>query len=242
MSPAFWELSSPESNKGLAEWDDSVDLGGPIYCSANPGHQRAGKRLTDLSVLLTSKRIPDFVWTWHSECLIQDQVLQLFRERGFTGFEVKPVRAQMKIRAKKPDPCDDNPGLTAELANQIKIPTLWELVVTGWAGVTSPESGVRLLESCSTCGLTSYSCFTDPTRLIDDSQWDGSDFFMVWPLPKFIFVTQRVAQTIRRTKLQGAHLKHLSKLKCKSRLGPGRLSYWMPEARARELGEPLGIY
>ena len=242
MQQVFWELTGPESTRGLAEWDDSVKLEGPIYCSANPGHRHAGKRLTDLSVLLTSRRIPDFVWTWSSNCLIQDHVLRLFHEQGFSGYEVKPVKARMKVRAKEPDPCDDNPGLRAEVAAKIEIPTLWELVVTGWAGMAPPESGVRLIESCPACGLKGYSCFTDPSRLIDESQWDGSDFFIVWPLPNFIFVSARVARFIRRSRLLGAHLKQPSKLRCEGILRGGRLSYRMPEPRARELGEPLGIY
>jgi hypothetical protein len=242
MPHIFWKLTSPETTRGLAEWDDSMKLGGPVFCPTNPGHRRAGKRLTDLSVLLTSKKTPDFVWTWQSECLIQERVLQLFREQGFTGFEVKPVRARMKVRAKEIDPCDDNPGLTEAEVSKARTPTLWEVVITGWAGMAPPESGIRLIESCPDCGLKGYSCFTDPSRLIDESQWDGSDFFMVWPLPRFIFVTDRVARFINDNKLRGVGLKHLTELKCEGILRGGRLSYRMPEARARELGEPLGIY
>lgn len=239
----FWKLSKPDSVRGLAEWDDTVKFGEGIRCPVNPGHGRGGKRITDLSVLLTSKTIPDFVWTWYSDCLIQDHVLRFFREQGFTGFEVRPAHARMKIRAKHPDPCDDNPGLRAGEVAQLEIPTLWELVVTGWAGMAPPESGVRLAKLCPACNYREYSCFTDATKLIDESQWDGSDFFMVWPLPRYIFVTDRVAKAIRGRKLRGSQLKPSSRLECgTSGLAPGRLSHWMPEDRARQLGEPLGIY
>jgi hypothetical protein len=173
---------------------------------------------------------------------MQDRVLQLFREQGFTGFEVKPVKARMKVRANAPDPCDDNPGLSASDAAKANIPTLWELVVTGWAGMAPPESGIELIQSCPHCGLKSYSCFTDPTRLIVETQWDGSDFFMVWPMPGFIFMTDRVAKFIRDRKLRGVSMKRLNELKCEGILRGGRLSYWMPDARAREVGTPLGIY
>lgn len=243
MRDSFWKLSSPESLKGLAEWDDTVKYGEGVRCPVNPGHGRGGRRVTDLSVLLTSKTIPDFVWTWYSDCLIQDHVLRFFREQGFTGFDVRPAHAHMKIRAKQPDPCDDNPGLVAQEAARIEIPTLWELVITGWAGMARAESGVKITQHCPACSLTYYSCFTDPTRLIDESQWDGSDFFMVWPLPAFIFITDRVAQAIRRRRLRGAQIRALTTLRCHSAsISPGRLSDWMPERRARELGEPLGIY
>ncbi len=239
---AYYELSRPDTVRRLAEWDDSVRLESVRY-PVDPGHARVGKRLTDLSVLLTSRRIPDFVWTWYSDCLIQDHVLRFFRGQGFTGFDVKPCSGSHEDRARRPDLCDDNPGLRAGEAAQLEIPTLWELVVTGWAGVAPPESGVRLAKFCPACSHRVYSRFTSPTKLIDESQWDGSDFFMVWPLPRYTFITDRVAKAIRGNKLRGALLKPLSKLECKvSSLSPGRLSHWMPEDRARQLGEPFGIY
>jgi len=239
----FWCLSPPEGNRGLAEWADDMDVE-QILCSLDPDHMRGGKRTTDLRVLLTCKSITDFVWDWLSECLIQDGVLRLFQEAGFTGFEVKPVEARIKVRAKRPDPCDDNAGLKAEDAAAVGIPTLWELVVTGWGGIAPPESGIRLDESCPACGLLHYTSFDNPALLIDEKQWDGSDFFIVWPLPGFIFVTDRVARFIRKHKLTGARLQASETLRklVPGGFSPGRLSYCMPEERARQLGEPLGIY
>lgn len=246
MTSKFWNLSSPDSIRGLAEWDESMDFE-QILCPANPDHRRAGKRLTDLSVLLTSRKIKDFVWTWYSECLIQDHVLNLFRDKGLTGFEVKPVQARTKVRARHPDPCDDNPGLSADVAAEMEIPKLWELVVTGWGGVAPEESGIRLVKACDACGYLEYTFFEDPSLLINEHQWDRSDFFMVWPLPKYVFVTDKVAKLIRKHGLTGARLRAPETLNGVSRMpnagfAPGRLSRWMPEARARELGEPLGIY
>ena len=51
-----------------------------------------------------------------------------------------------------------------------------------------------------------YSDFTNPEFLIDESQWDGSDFFMVWPLPRFIFVSNRGPRLICRHELTGCVL------------------------------------
>jgi hypothetical protein len=31
--------------------------------------------------------------------------------------------------------------------------------------------------------------------------WDGSDFFMVWPLPRFIFVTEKAKNVVERAGL-----------------------------------------
>jgi len=114
--------------------------------------------------------------------------------------------------------------------------------------MAKPESGIRLDESksCAVCGSLQYTDLTDATQLIDESKWDGSDFFMVWPMPKFVFVTERVVNVIREHHLTGVRIEPIWELKPSPHVipgySPGRLSYWMPERRARELGEPLGIY
>jgi hypothetical protein len=220
----FWVMRDTKSLSKLAEWvDDEIETE-KIICPANPGHRRGGKRLTDLSIALPGSRTEDFVWTWQSECLFTDHVLELFKAEGFTGFEVKPVKSRYKKAVHTP-------------------PRLWELVVTGWAGMAPPESGVRLIRSCPSCKLNTYSEYQSPDKLIDESQWDGSDFFMVWPLPLYFFITDRVAETIRRQHFSGAAIKPPGELAVSDgTFSAPRLSWWMPEARAREIGEPLGIY
>ncbi len=226
MQGEFWRLESPSSPARRAEWDHGrVELE-TITCPVSEGHQRSGRRLTDLSVVLPRGSVESFVWTWQSECLMQDHVLGLFRSRGFTGFEVKPVTARFDGSSEKP-------------------PTLWELVLTGWAGMASSASGLRLDEakSCAVCGHLTYTGLVDPGHLIDKEKWDGSDFFMVWPFPRLVFVTQRVVDAIRENKLTGVRaVRGWSFEPVTDEFSPGRLSYSMPEGRARELGEPLGIY
>jgi hypothetical protein len=224
ITERFWHLFSPESTKKLAEWVHGEVILESVRCPACEGHQRSGRRVSDLSVVLPGTTIDDFIWTWQSDCLIQDRALKLFQERGFTGFQVKPARARFKR------------------AETGQAPTLWELVVTGWAGMAPAESGIRVKQRCPACGHTTYTGCAVPARLIDESQWDGSDFFIVCPLPKFKFVTSRVAESIREAELTGANLRPLRDMKPTKGYGPGRLSYFMPERRARELGEPLGIY
>ena len=221
----FWNLESPSSTREQANWDDGMDWE-RIVCPVNPGHQRAGKRITDLHIVVPSHGISDFIRTpVLSYCVIRDQVMRLFRKEGITGFVVKPVKVQCSRTDEAP-------------------PILWELVVTGWAGMAKPASGVRLDESasCRECGHLRYKGLCNPKELIDGSQWDGSDFFMVWPLPKYIFVTNRVVTIIRDHRLTGFHPAPVSELRKTDGFTPGRLHYYMPEDRARQLGEPLGIY
>lgn len=196
---AFYQLSDPDELRhyadkvylygqpkwanqfGLAEWaEDMVELES-IVCPIDPGHQRAGKRLSDLTIVLPSPEVGDFVWTWLSDCLITDRVLWLFRQAGLTGFEVRPVVVEKVKRLDK--------------RRLEEIPTLWELVVTGKGGDARPESGIRVIHRCEACGLVKYSSYQNGI-LVDEAQWDGSDFFTVNGYPKHILVTERVKDLI----------------------------------------------
>jgi len=231
LANKFWRLDkiwTSQASRRQAEWDhDEMESAlEVIECPVNPGHQHAGKRLRNLSVVLPDNEVQDFVWTWYSECLLRDNTLALFRSAGFTGFETKPVAARFRSAKSAP-------------------PKLWELVVIGWAGMASPASGVRLDESksCTICGHLTYTGLLHPDLLINEASWDGSDFFMVWPFPRFIFITERVARAIRSHNLRGARTVRGSDFNpVTDQFSPGRLSYLMPQQRARELGGPLGIY
>ncbi len=227
MENSFWLLDkSWTSPRKRAEWDhdrmrlESIEC--PIYGKM---HQRGGKRLTDLNIVLPDDEVDDFVWTWQSECMVQNRTLELLRSCGLTGFVVKPVLARFVRSAKA-------------------VPQLWELVLTGWGGMAKSEAGIHLdeLKSCPECGLLQYTGLSNARQLIDETKWDGSDFFMVWPLPRYVFVTERVIRIVREHRLTGVQITPLSELKRTDGFSPGRLSYSMPEERAQELGKPLGIY
>jgi hypothetical protein len=189
MTPTpFWELTSPHSTNKLAEWVHEEMKLEIVSCPIDEAHNGPGKRLTNLTVKLPSKHVDNLVWTWLSECLIQDHVLETFKEEKLTGFAVEPVRARF------------------DLDNGTKPPRLWELIVKGQAGVAPPESGIRRVFECPGCGYTKYSDCSAPGKLIDESQWDGSDFFTIWPLNKFIFITDRVARVLKRERWRGYRL------------------------------------
>ena len=77
-SPDFWHLASQSSSARLAEWVPGEIETEKVRCPAEKGHSRGGKRLTSLSVALRGQGVENFVWTWLSECLLQDDVLDLF--------------------------------------------------------------------------------------------------------------------------------------------------------------------
>ena len=242
----FWLLRPPDRRQ--AEWDEGMIWRREDYpesAGSGPyvGWGGSAKRLTELRIKLVSTRTPDLVWTaW--DLLVQDRVAQMFKEQGFTGFELRPASVRWKVG--KPDfdrtyDDDDSPGISTRDALRLEIPTLWELLVIGWGGLAPPESGMRPVP-----GSSEWEGIPNWAHVIDASQWDGSDFFMVWPYPLFRIVTDRVARFIKKHKLTGAKLIAPERYRRHPWLipgaDPGRLSELMPEPRAREIGEPLGIY
>lgn len=197
---AFYELSDPDRLRhykeggylygqpewakryGLAEWTDDVEYPfEQVGCPVNPHHGRLVERAMDLRIILPSSSVGDFVWTWYSDCLITDRVLLLFQEARLMGFKVRPVVVEKVKRLGK--------------KRLEEIPTLWELVVTGKGGDARPESGIRIIYRCEACGYAVYSSYQNGI-LVDEEQWDGSDFFTVNGYPKHILVTERVKDLI----------------------------------------------
>jgi len=225
MKNSFYRLSSTSSLRKLAEWNDSEMSLEHVICPTTPGHQHAGKRKSTLSVTLPNTKVDDFVWTWYSELLIQEHVIHFFETHALTGYTVSS--AKCKFKGKK--------AINTQ-------PPLFEFKVIGWGGVAPIESGIKLISSCDRCKSTSYSQPTNPSRIFDYSQWDGSDFFMIWPLPKYIFISERAAILLRFSLFKGFELVPLSKLEFgDSGFSPGRLSHWMHPERAKLLGASLGI-
>ena len=241
-STTIWKLASPDTTRGLAEGSHEYEP--TITCPLVPGHQRPGRRIGYRYVKLTSTWMADFVWTWLGRTpLLPERTLTLFQAAGLTGFDVRPVTTRWKVRTMQPGPedltPDSNPGVAERVAAQTPVPRLWEVVVTGWGGVVPPVFGMRLVRSCSACGSKRYVCFMDLERLIDERQWDGSDFFRVWPFG-YTFVTDRVARLMQEHGLRGAQLRPLSsQLPGDISCSAPSLSEYLPAARAREISSRL---
>jgi hypothetical protein len=171
------------------------------------------------------KNVGNFIWTTLlGELLIDDKIANLFEKNNISGYTLKPVTIDKNDKNYK----------------------LWEFVVTGWAGVASEKSGIKLKSSCDYCGDITYTSFKNPKYLIDENRWDGSDFFMVWPLPRYKFISSKVARIIKEENLKGSIISLVEDIEVDNsvidNLSPGRLSMYMPAKRAKVLGEPLGIY
>jgi hypothetical protein len=222
MTPKFWHLTYPANQRPLVRASE------PAYdemsCPTTDRHAIC-KRVGDLHVIPHPLGLRDFTWTWMSDLLISPKALAVFEHHRVTGFEVRRVVAEYPMPAK------------------IKPPELYEVIVTGWGGVPTREAGLTAINSCSTCGYKKFT-IAEPSRLIDAAAWDGSDIFMVWPLPRHPFVTDRLAGIIRKEKLLGAKLVPAQEIPMErgTTLNPGSLYEWMPEERASLLRQRFGIY
>jgi hypothetical protein len=193
MTQTFYNLSHPEDLPDIyhAEWSyGDVELEG-IKCPVNDGHQRAGRRLSDLTVILGTPKVfgLDFIWTWMSEPLINERVVRIFRENKLTGYVLRPVTIKKVKRFK---------GVVST------IPKFWELVITGKGGHAHTKSGIKLKYECKACGLKKYTAY-EHGIIVDEKNWDGSDFFRIieWPLK---LVTEKVKRVIEDSKITNVRL------------------------------------
>jgi hypothetical protein len=191
-----------EGRFGRAEWSDKV--GGLSTGRLLPPYGEPG---VDLPIILPSLKLGDFVWTWYSDCILAEGALSLFRQAGFTGFEARPIIVE-KIKR-----------LSRKRREEVTIPSLWELLIQGKGGDAAPESGIYPLYEIEDSGRFSYSSFRNGI-IVDEANWDGSDFFTVNGYPKYILVTERVKELIIVHELTNCALIPSHKLEWSSGIRP----------------------
>jgi hypothetical protein len=222
----FWALrySDTAPDSSFAEWADEMVMRPWVECPLDPTHNRGGGPAGDLTVIL--RRPPgNFVWTWNGDLLCSAAMKSRLEASGLTGLSFRPVTLRYGGRKKISDPGD-----------------YFQLRPIGWGGMPSAEAGLEELDNCPACRLLEYR-IRDLTRIIDPAAWDGSDFFIVWPLPTFIFASGRAVEFFGQIDHRGVEIVPASEVQFGgNKFGPLPLSRVLPEPRAREIGEPLGIY
>ncbi len=169
-----------------ADYSENTDWHS-ITCPINPGHQRAGTRIGNMSIELPDEGRRDFYWTFLSELIITDFLAELLQQEKLTGFKLKPVQVS-NIQPKQ---------------------KLWEFIPTGKGGLSF---NYQVVYECKHCGLKYYRDHDQTNEenlkplkrvLVDESKWDGSDIFTVDGLYRYILMTEKVKNLIMKNKLKG---------------------------------------
>jgi hypothetical protein len=220
----FYRFSYPSQFSKAALWDEGVEPD-VSECPISLLHRGVGGRSTPLKIVIRTKRVDDIIWTVYSECILQNHVFEVFLKEGLTGFTVRPVPWRSDRKDLVPP-----------------IGPLRELVVTGWGGFARKDSGITLKKRYRCCGRLIYKDVTRSCEVVDPEQWDGTDFFIVWPLPKYIFISERVKDVLAKYKLKGFEIQPPNKRPLGlGTLSPGRLSDYFPLERAKELAKGQDI-
>jgi hypothetical protein len=112
----------------------------------------------------------------------------------------------------------------------------------GWGGMAARGSGIRLSRFYECCNHKIYSPLREPSQLIDPNQWDGSDFFMVWPLPQCIFVSSRAKAALASVHPVGLDIVPISDMKGgRDGFTPGRLEHYLSAERASAIAAAANI-
>lgn len=199
-------------------FDDQLEYAGgmgmdTVLCPLNAGlpsqHTMRQRWQRPLRIVAPVQRMTDFEWTVYHDILIEKDILEALQSAKFTGVKFRSV----------------------ELYTTTDTPIgrrVFELQVAGWGGMAPPESGIRVIKECSHCKRRIYSGYSNADRIFSPEAWDGSDFFLIWPIPRYTFVTKRVADFITKAEYSGLRIKSLDKLP-KSIAGtytPGHLGDW----------------
>lgn len=187
---------------------------------------------------------PDRGWSMH---VTRDQRIDFFQavagQRMFISGAALDVLQRLNPAKFSADPCEVTYG-----EGVARREPFFQLDVTGWGGLAQ---GSKLEERCPGCGAQTWSV-EDVNDMIDESQWDGSDLFFAWPAPLYTFATNRVRLAFEEAGLVGARFYPYTSVRQSlpsivdkgpsRRFSPGKLEFWLPPKRAKEIGEPLGIF
>jgi hypothetical protein len=220
--PEYYLLAPPDSTTPLAELiAEAADWEISVCPTADFLHYDGHRLKSNLAVKVPHNRKNVLlIWTWGLGCcLIHEKLIAELEAIGATGYRLKPGSVRFR---------------DGSISNEYR-----QLVVTGWGGIASPDSGLKPIERCLDCHYVKYGFLPHPEKLMMDwSQWTGEDFFAIWPIGTG-FITGRVADLLRSLNTRSYTLQRPSR----SWGGPtvGRLSSIMPDDLAQKYGEPLGI-
>jgi len=219
-------VSTAKRQRTVGRLSKGIPAVGAVSVRRESSHEAMRRRTDPLHHFVKhNDRNQDIIWG--SQVAVHKDAIEQLRNHGFTGFRASP--AQVTFRD----------GVTSD--------DYREFVVTGWAGVAQPESGVRVIESCPGCKWKRYSAITDFEKVIDWRQWTGEDFFIAWPFSNHRFCTERAANWLKSSALRSFSIVDPFEREKGRRyvmdggFPRGPLSEALPEDLAIKYGRPLGL-
>ena len=221
MTVTYFILEAPDTERLLAEApNEQHEI---VRCPS--GHMSVYRRIGDLALEVKhNKKDEKIIWAWISGCVLHKSILAEFEHHGFTGYRLRPATVRFRH---------------GTVSDQYE-----ELVVIGSAGAARPESGIRPTKKCEICHTIRYSAPTDCSQIIDWDQWTGDDFFVVWPLPRNILITERVAELLLKLGVKSYRLggfQDFHPVIWTTGILPLRLSNYLPADLVAKYGPPLGL-
>lgn len=205
-----------------SSFDRSAELANPEVLERIEGREHRFRSTEPLRCLIRKKSFADMIWTYPTHCFISERLLGLFRDASLTGFETR--KANMKL------------AFPHEPADRVFHQLIW----TGWGGVADPRSGIVQIPSDQS--QHAYLPPTDNSRIFDDAQWDGSDFFFIFPLMGSRFATERVIRLLEQFKINYYTSTPIVNFpRYTTEIFPAPLRCYYSDEKAKELGKNLGI-
>ena len=183
-------------------------------CPHRPEHTMRSRWGRPLKVVGPVRPVTDFEWTVYGDVIVSQTMAEAFGKAGFSGVQLLPVEFYTST---------ETPFGRESV----------ELRVNGWGGNAPASSGIHEIERCTYCGHRIFSGYSCPERLFNLEDWDGSDLFLIWPLPRYMMVTGRVRDFILDSKYTGVRLRRLAELPrvVAGTLTPGNLADWFDDER-----------
>lgn len=180
----FWFLGF-SSLPGAQLWNDESDpYLRDIVCSLDSGHNSATRRWApavfreETSADTALNPIFDALFSARSSFVFRNKVFAEFEKENLTGWIRNPASIHR-----------------ADSTVETGFGELW---IKGFAGIANQKGGCRLLWKCRTCGNTRYAPGFSVADAFKNLDWDGSDFFTLWPLVNYRFCTDRAKAVLER--------------------------------------------
>lgn len=185
----FWLIGNRYELRGADLWDDENYLEKWETCPLDPDHNGSATirwgparfREEPQDWEPTLDRTLDAFATPRGSFVFTRRVFAAMEDARLTGWLMNPA--------------------TVSFADGTVSTHYGELWVYGFGGIALPSTGCKLLWRCQGCGQREYQDGIIRGKAVRQARWDGSDFFIVWPLVKYPICTDRAKDVLERFRM-----------------------------------------